>query len=181
MAREMTVQDSVMIIGVTPQAVFDAVSDPSQMGRWSPENTGADIATAGRPAPVGTTFVGANRRYGLGWSTECVVTASDPGRRFGFDVIAIGRRKPFLRAPVARWEYVMDAATQGNPAEAGTLVTEIWTDRRRRWPHLVVRLFDAVATKGSTFAVHQRANIARTLAALKEDLEDRASSDPAPE
>ncbi|MEO8851498.1 MAG: SRPBCC family protein [Allobranchiibius sp.] len=167
----MSVRDSVVIVGVTPQAVFDAVSDPSQMGRWSPENTGADIATAGRPAPVGTTFVGANRRYGLGWRTACVVTESDPGRRFAFDVVAIGRKKPFLRAPVARWEYVMDETRSGNSAKTGTLVTEIWTDGRRRWPYLAVRVFDAVATKGSTFAIHQRANIASTLAALKKDLE----------
>lgn len=174
MPREMSVRDSVLIEGVSPLTVFAAVSDPSQMGRWSPENTGAVIQTAGAPAPVGTTFVGANRRYGLAWRTECIVTASEPGRSFAFDVVAIGRKKPFLRAPVARWEYRMQDAAQGACGEAGTLVTEIWTDGRRRWPYVVVRAFDAVATKGSTFAIHQRTNIASTLAALKEDLEKTA-------
>ena len=176
MPREMTVQDSVFISAVTPQTVFDAVSDPSQMGRWSPENTGAVIDTAGAPAPVGTTFVGANRRYGVGWRTECVVTESDPGRAFAFDVVAIGRKKPFLRAPVARWEYRMQEASAGASGDVGTVVTEIWTDGRRRWPYPAVRLFDAVATKGSTFATYQRANIANTLAALKKDLESIKST-----
>ena len=165
MPREMSVQDSVEIIGVTPQEVYDAISDPSRMARWSPENTGAVIETAGGPAPVGTSFVGANSRFGATWHTRCVVTASEPGRRFAFDVKAIGLRKPGLKARIATWEYRLEQVPDG------THVTEVWTDGRRGWPTFAARGFDKVVTRGSTFADWQRGNISRTLANLKEDLE----------
>ena len=186
MAREMSVQDTVTIAGVSPQEVFEAVSDPSRMGRWSPENTGAVIDTAGRPAPVGTSFVGANRRFGAKWHTRCVVTASDPGRRFAFDVRAIGVRTPGLKARIATWEYRLEPVTApGDHANSGagptgtgvdlgtvgTRVTEVWTDGRRGWPEFAAKGFDKVVTRGSTFADWQRGNIARTLANLKKDLE----------
>lgn len=161
----MSVQDTVTIAGVSPQEVFAAISDPSRMGRWSPENTGAVIETAGGPAPVGTSFVGANIRFGAKWHTRCVVTASDPGRRFAFDVKAIGMRKPGLRARIATWEYRLEPSTDG------TTVTEVWTDGRGGWPAFAAKGFDKVVTRGSTFADWQRGNIARTLANLKKDLE----------
>ncbi|UIJ34859.1 SRPBCC family protein [Allobranchiibius sp. GilTou73] len=165
MPREMSVQDTVTIAGVSPQEVFEAISDPSRMGRWSPENTGAVIETAGGPAPVGTSFVGANSRFGAKWHTRCVVTASDPGRRFAFDVKAIGLRKPGLKARIATWEYRLEPSTDG------TTVTEVWTDGRSGWPAFAAKGFDKVVTRGSTFADWQRGNIARTLANLKKDLE----------
>lgn len=161
----MSVQDTVTIDGVSPQLVFEAVSDPSRMGRWSPENTGAVIETAGGPAPVGTSFVGANSRFGAKWHTRCVVTASDPGERFAFDVKAIGLRKPGLKARIATWEYRLEQVP------GGTKVTEVWTDGRSGWPALAAKGFDTVVTRGSTFADWQRGNIARTLANLKKDLE----------
>lgn len=165
MTRELTVQDHITIVGVSPQQVFEAVSDPSQMGRWSPENTGAVIDTAGSPAPVGTSFVGSNSRRGARWHTRCVVTASDPGHRFAFDVTAIGLMKPRLRSRIATWEYRFEEAPRG------TLVTEIWSDGRREWPTFLANAFDKIVTRGSTFADFQRRNVARTLVNLKKELE----------
>ncbi len=169
MPREMTVQDSVTIAGVSPEQVYAEISDPSRMGRWSPENKGAQIDTAGSPAPVGTTFVGKNARFGAKWHTRCVVTASDPGQRFAFDVRAIGIKKPRLRSLIATWEYRFE------PVEDGTRVTESWTDGRRRWPTFAATAFDKTVTRGTTFAQWQRKNIAKTLANLKADLERPAA------
>jgi hypothetical protein len=78
---------------------------------------------------------------------------------------AIGLRTPRLRGPIATWEYRFESAP------GGTLVTETWTDDRRRWPDPVANAFDRIATRGRTFAAFQRRNIAKTPAALKAALE----------
>ena len=95
MARPMTVSDSVLI-AADAQSLYDEVSDPSRMGEWSPENRGADIAEPGRPAYVGMTFVGHNKRGRARWQTRCTVTAADPGRRFEFHVHRIGVKVPVI-------------------------------------------------------------------------------------
>jgi hypothetical protein len=164
MKREMTVSDSI-VVTATPQELYAQVSDPTQMRRWSPENTGAKPAEPGRPAHVGMQFVGSNRRGPARWVTRCTVTAADPGERFAFDVEVIGVRTPFLRAGIASWEYRFE------PVEGGTLVTETWTDGRRRWPDALTRIFDPIATRRPSFAEFQRGNIARTLRNLKADFE----------
>lgn len=159
----MNVSDSV-VIAADPMELYRQVADPSQMGRWSPENTGADTPP-GVPLEVGARFVGTNRRGRARWSTGCVVTAADPGRRFAFDVREIGLRKPVLRGAIATWDYTFEAE------DGGTRVTETWTDGRKRWPDPMAAVFDKVATGGRLFADFQRRNIARTLANLKTDVE----------
>jgi hypothetical protein len=166
MSRTMTVSDSVLI-AADAQALYDEISDPTRMGQWSPENRGADLREPGRPAYVGMTFVGHNKRGRIRWQTRCTVTAADPGRRFAFDVDRYGFGLPLLPVSVATWEYHFE------PVDEGTLVTEVWTDGRRRWPDLLADRFDKLATGGRTFAEFQKRNIARTLARLKQDFESR--------
>lgn len=164
MPRTMTVQDSI-VVKADPMTIYRLVADPSQMPRWSPENTAADVPEPGSPATVGTTFVGTNKRGFARWQTRCRVTASDPGERFAFDVFQFGIRSPVVRVRIASWAYEFEAV------QGGTRVTESWTDGRRRWPDAVANTFDSFATGGRTFADFQRRNIARTLANLKADLE----------
>lgn len=164
MARQMKVSDSVVIPGVTPAEVYAQVSDPTQMARWSPENTGAEVEDGSGSLGAGDVFVGANKRGGSRWQTRCKVIAAEPGERFMFDVIAWGPRTPLLRFPIARWEYTFEAV------DDGTKVTETWRDARRRWPDRVADLVDARLTGGRTFAAFQERNIAKTLAALRDDL-----------
>lgn len=160
--RELTVSDSV-VIAVDPLTAWEQVADPTQMPRWSPENTGARVA-GGRPLAEGETFVGTNRRGRARWTTECVVRRSVPGAHFGFDVRGWGLGRPVGRFPVARWEYAFD------PVEGGTRVTETWTDGRRAWPDWLAHTFDRAAA-GRPFADFQRRNIRRTLDRLKAELE----------
>ena len=162
MSRTLSVSDTV-VVHAPAQEIWRQLADPAQMGRWSPENRGADVPTPGQPAGVGAEFTGRNQRGRARWVTRCRVTASDPGRRFAFDVVRIGRRTPRLGAPIASWSY--DLAETGE----GTTVTETWTDNRR-WPDLAAAVFDKVVA-GRPFADFQRRNIARTLAALKADLD----------
>lgn len=158
MTRERTVSDSV-VINVRPLVAWAAVSDVTQMGRWSPENTGARVG-AGRPTQVGTTFMGTNKRGLFRWSTGCRVTAAVPGERFAFQVRRFGK----VPVRIATWAYDFE------PVDGGTRVTETWTDDRP-WPDLVAKVFDRMATGGQLFADYQRGNIRRTLDRLKAELE----------
>jgi hypothetical protein len=166
MSRAMTVSDSV-VVGVDPDVAWAAVADVRQMGRWSPENRGAQVEGDVAPGPVGpgTVFVGANRRGRATWSTRCVVTVAEPGRRFAFDVRAWGPRRRLLPVRVASWEYAFE------PAVGGTLVTETWVDGRTAWPDWTTAVFDRLATGRDSFATFQRGNIRRTLDRLKRELE----------
>jgi uncharacterized protein YndB with AHSA1/START domain len=169
MARPRTVSHTV-VVAATAESLYEMVSDPTRMGGWSPENTGATLAgpDTGRAA-VGTVFDGHNRRGRMRWTTRCVVTAADPGERFAFSVRAWGLRTPLLRAPIASWEYRFEAVP------GGTRVTETWTDDRA-WPDAVANAFDRVATGGSTFAVFNLRNIQITLQRLSRAAE--AASTP---
>ena len=165
MTREMTVSDSV-VIAADAATIWAQVADPTQMARWSPENTGARTRAEVRPLTEGEVFEGTNRRGRARWSTECVVRHSVPGERFCFDVRRIGSvSRPLLPGRIARWDYTFAAV------EGGTRVTETWSDGRRGWPDWLAAAFDKTVTGGRLFSDFQRRNIARTLAALKSDLE----------
>ncbi|MEU2246733.1 SRPBCC family protein [Streptomyces sp. NPDC019224] len=164
MPRTMSVSDSI-VVHAGPLEVYARLSDPTSMGRWSPENLGARVLGVRRAAYVGMVFDGRNKRGPVSWTTRCTVTAADPGRRFAFRVHAIGARRPLLRGPIATWEYRFEAV------EGGTRVTETWTDDRRAWPDAVANAFDRLATRGHTFAAFQRRNIRTTLERLKAVLE----------
>ncbi len=164
MNREMQVSDSVLI-DVDAETIWAQVADPAQMPRWSSENIGARTQTTSRPLTVGERFDGTNRRGRARWVTQCVVTASDPGHRFAFDVVKIGPRTPRLSGTVASWAYDFESVT------GGTRVTETWTDLRKEWPDWVAGAFDRTVTGGQRFADFQRRNIRRTLAVMKVDFE----------
>ena len=172
MARIMQVRGSI-VIAAEPLERYEQIADPSQMGRWSPENTGAEVPRPGSPATVGMTFIGTNQRGRARWVTSCTVTEAVPGQRFTFDVTAIGPKKPFLTGSIATWSYRFE------PVDGGTLVTESWTDRRTRWPDVVAARFDKLVTSGHLFSDFQRRNIARTLAALQADFARSSPADPA--
>ena len=169
MSRVMTVSDSV-VIDVTPETAYDAVSDVTQMGRWSPENTGATVERPADAAYVGMHFVGNNKRGPVRWHTRCTVTAADRGREFAFVVDRYGLAPLLVPVSVATWIYTFE------PRGSGTLVTETWCDGRTRWPDVTVRIFDPVATRHASFADFQKGNIRRTLRNLKRELEGPSST-----
>lgn len=164
MKRTMQVSDSVDI-KVDAETIWTQLADPAQMPRWSPENTGATTPAVGRPLQVGEIFEGTNRRGRARWITRCVVTASDPGRRFAFDVGRIGVRRPMLRGRIASWAYDLD------DVDGGTRVTETWTDGRSKWPDWLAEAFDRAVTGGQLFAEFQRKNIRRTLNTMRGEFE----------
>jgi hypothetical protein len=164
MAREFEVFQSIDI-AVDPATAYAEVSDVRQMGRWSPENRGAVVKGGFDHAYVGMQFVGDNKRGGVRWQTECVVSAAEPGRRFAFDVVRYGYGRVMLPIRVATWAYDFE------PVADGTRVTETWSDGRTGWPDFTTRIFDPLATRKRSFAEYQKGNIRRTLANLKRELE----------
>lgn len=96
-----------------PQQVWELVSDVRNTGRFSPETFEAEWLGGATGPELGAKFRGHVRRNEIGpvyWTT-CRVTACDPGREFGFEVL-IGDR------PVNNWHYRFD------PSATGTDVTE---------------------------------------------------------
>jgi hypothetical protein len=164
MTRIYEVSDSI-VVAVDPQTAYDAVSDVTQMGRWSPENRGARLVQPAPKLQVGSSFVGDNQRGLWRWKTTSTVTGADPGRRFAFRVHAYHAGPLTIRTPIAEWEYRFE------PVDGGTRVTEIWRDGRTRWPDALVRVFDPIATRRRSFAEIQRGNIRRTLHNLAAALE----------
>lgn len=112
----MTTISRTVEVTAPPERVWALVSDLPRMGELSPENTGGTWVKGDGPA-VGARFRGTNRRGRRSWSTTAVVTRSDPGRAFAFEV----KGGPL---PVALWSYEIA------PTATGCTVTESWEDRR---------------------------------------------------
>ena len=160
MTRDFTVADSV-VVAADANILYDAISDPVQMGNWSPENRGAVVAEPRDGAYVGMVFDGRNKRGRARWGTRCTVTVAEPAKAFEFRVHAIGVTSPRLKRAIATWRYEFEHVS------GGTKVTETWTDDRRNWPDALAFVFDKIVTGGSTFPEFQRRNIRRTLGNLQ--------------
>ena len=95
------------------QEVWELVADIRNTGRFSPETFEAEWLGGATGPAVGATFRGHVKRNEIGpvyWTT-CRVTACEPGREFGFEVL-LGDRA------VNNWHYHFE------PVDDGTEVTE---------------------------------------------------------
>lgn len=174
MTRVKKVSESI-VVGGSPEAVYEKISDPRNMGRWSPENTGATFLEGhGLPLTEGSLFWGHNRRGPMRWATYCRVTAAEPGKRFAFEVLGQrggAKTKPRLPFGIATWEYVLEEAA------GGTRVTETWYDDRDSSAlGRITRKVDRLVTGGRTFADAHGANMKITLQKLKDEIEAAVSS-----
>ena len=136
-------------IAAPPEVVWAMISDVTRMGEWSPETTGCRWIKGATGPVVGARFAGDNRNGSKKWSTNCTVTAAEPGRSFVFRV-DVGPLK------VAQWGYALE------PAGAGCIVTETWTDRRGGLVQALGKPLSGVADR----AEHNRAGMEQTLARL---------------
>jgi len=100
-------------VRAAPETVWALVADVTQTHRYSEETFEAEWLDGATGPAVGALFRGHVKRNGRGptyWST-CRVTACEPGREFGFEVLVGGR-------PINHWHY------RFAPAGDGTDVTE---------------------------------------------------------
>ena len=139
-------------IAVSPEVVFDAISDLPSMGRYSPENTGGRWTKGTGPA-LGARFKGTNAQGKKQWSTTATVVACDRPSHFAFEVTVAGLK-------IARWEFTIADTPEG------CRVTESSTDRRSR----LIKTFGKIEGIDDREA-YNATSMATTLAALKEHLE----------
>ncbi len=104
-------------IAADPMTVWNAISDVTNMGKWSTECHSCTWIDGATGPEVGAMFNGENRNGAAEWTTQARVTASVPGESFHFDAIA----RDFV---FAKWGYNLEAI------DGGTRVTEIWEDLR---------------------------------------------------
>lgn len=100
-------------MAASPEQVWDLITDVRNIGKFSPEVFEAEWLDGATGPALGARFRGHVRRNEIGpvyWTT-CRVTACEPGREFGFEVL-VGDRA------VNNWHYRL------SPAGAGTDVTE---------------------------------------------------------
>lgn len=161
MSASESVSESIEI-SMSPGVVYDAISDVSQMPRWSPELANISVPHNG-PLKAGERFAGYNRKGIQIWRTTSTVTAAKPPQLFAFDVTGLG-------LPVARWSYRIA------PTESGCELTETWTDLRAGPLGFLMKTSGFAATGVWDRATHNREGMARTLRALKSELESRSVS-----
>jgi Polyketide cyclase / dehydrase and lipid transport len=93
--------------------IWNLIADVRNTGKFSPETFEAEWLDGATGPALGARFRGHVRRNEMGpvyWTT-CRVTACEPGREFGFEVL-VGER------PVNNWHYRL------TPTDGGTDVTE---------------------------------------------------------
>lgn len=155
MTDQVTVSET---IAAPAEKLYDMVSDLPRMGEWSPENRGGRWLDGAHGPAAGARFRGNNAHGWRRWSTTVTVTAAEPGRRFAFHV-------SYGPVGIADWSYEFAPA-----ADAGTTVTQSWTDLR---PQLL-QLFGKPVTGVGDRATYNRQAMRTTLANLKRDAESAA-------
>ena len=96
--------------------IWNLIADVRNIGRYSPETFEAEWLGGATGPAIGARFRGHVKRNEIGpvyWTT-CRVTACEPGREFGFEVL-LGDRA------VNNWHYRLTQSTDG---AQGTDVTE---------------------------------------------------------
>ena len=98
-----------VVLAVSPEAVYDLVSDVTRTGEWSPVCRACWWDDGAGPE-VGAWFTGRNVTPDRTWETRSQVVVADRGREFAF-VVGGG---------LVRWGYAM------TPVDGGTELTESW-------------------------------------------------------
>ncbi|MFJ7997449.1 SRPBCC family protein [Streptomyces sp. NPDC096310] len=147
-----------IVIRVSPEAAYAAVSDVARMGEWSPECRGAWILGRGGPARPGMRFIGRNRARWLPWPTLCRVVEAEPGRAFTFHV-------SFLGIQVAGWSYRFSTLPEGCE------VREEWRDRRAGPFGMALTAVTPLVTGVVRRRARNRTTMRTTLVALRDALE----------
>ena len=110
----LTVDSCEIVVGATPERIYDLVAELPRMGEWSPECQSVEWVEGTTGPAVGAAFVGHNRGGPRGlftWSRRGRVLAAEPGREFAFVTEEGGRES-------TEWRYRFE------PVDGGTRVTE---------------------------------------------------------
>jgi polyketide cyclase/dehydrase/lipid transport protein len=101
--------------------IWNLIADVRNTGKFSPEVMEAEWLDGATGPALGAKFRGHVKRNEIGpvyWTT-CRVTACEPGREFGFEVM-VGD------AAVNNWHYRLDPAANGTDVTESFWMTENW-------------------------------------------------------
>jgi uncharacterized protein YndB with AHSA1/START domain len=141
-------------IAASPSAVYEALTDITRMGEWSPENYHAEWNEGFDHADLGAKFTGHNRNGDKEWTTEAEIVELVPDERFFFDCDVRG----FV---FAKWGYAIEAT------DTGCRVTEYNQDLR---PESALERSASISGVADRLA-HNRAGMEQTLERLAAALE----------
>ncbi|WP_327089034.1 SRPBCC family protein [Nonomuraea sp. NBC_01738] len=144
-------------IAAPAERVYELITDLANLGSWNAECRTARWIGEVKQAKRGARFVGSNRNGSRRWSTQCTVTAAEPGSAFAYHVRAAGV------LDVAIWRFDL------TPTETGCLVEQKTWDTRGAF----MRFFGGVATAVPDRVSHNTANMIATLEGLKRVAEAR--------
>jgi len=146
-------------IGAPPAVVWPLISDPTRMGEWSPECTGARCRSGMAGPQPGARFSGRNRKGLWRWSTKCTVVAAVPEREVAWTV-------SFFGFSVAYWGYRLEPGPDGT-----TVVTEQWRDLRTvplfHWGP-AIKLITGISDRVGTNESNMHATLARLKSAAEQ-------------
>lgn len=156
--KQWQYSDSIDIV-VEPEVLYDMVSDPRRIGKWSPICRGGEWKNGGT-GKVGDVFTGRNVAGDDEWTTISEVLVADYPCEFAWLVA------PDLGG-VARWSYIIE------PTDYGSRLTETWhvLPKGREWLRKN-KGEDAPAQRRET----AQRDIPKTLAAIKRIAEDEAAN-----
>ena len=101
-------------IAASPEAVYDAISDVTRMGQWSPECYACEWTDGFDGPAIDAVFNGHNRHDDHEWTTQGKVIEADRGRAFAFEC-------SMNDFHFSTWGYRIE------PTEKGSRVTE-WSE-----------------------------------------------------
>ena len=107
-------------IAASAEAIFEAITDITRMGEWSPECLRAEWSDGFSEPAVGAMFMGYNVNGDKEWAIESEIVELVANERFFFDCIS-SITPGFV---FARWGYTFE------PTPTGCKVTEYWQDLR---------------------------------------------------
>ena len=130
--------------------IWNIVADVRNTGKFSPEVMEAEWLDGATEPALGARFRGHVKRNEIGpvYWTVCRVTACEPGKEFGFEVL-VGDK------PVNNWHYLF------TPTEAGTDVTESF----RMTDGLLTKIFGMLG--GQLRTRRNRRDMRKTLERIK--------------
>jgi len=144
-------------IAASPEAVFDAVTDVTRYGDWSPENHLNEWKDGATEATIGARWVGHNRNGEYEWSTEARVAELVPNERFTFECIA----PQYNDFHFATWRFDIE------PTDSGCRGTQSWEDLRPEASRKTKSEISGVTDR----VEHNRLGMEQTLANLAASLE----------
>ncbi|MGA3152720.1 MAG: SRPBCC family protein [Streptosporangiaceae bacterium] len=161
--------ESSLLIAAPPRAVWDLVCDIQLPARFSSEFQGADWLDGATGPALGARFTGRNTHPAIGsWQTTATICEFDPERTLAW---SIGDPA----SPAARWRFALA------PAGGRTMLT-MWMQIGPGRSGISAAI-DAMPDKESRILhrrlAEHRANMAATLAGLKELAEAARAPEPA--